>query len=54
MKLIKITLLILWIILWTLAGIDNFVYHKDLSVFSATLLITLLFLAYNLHKGISD
>lgn len=52
-KILKITLLWMWAFLWIIAVIDNF-KGKDISVFYGTLLLTLLFLAYNVHKGLDD
>ena len=54
MKKIKIALLGMWLLLWVIAGIEHFYYGKEMSVWSATLLLTLLFLAYNVHKGLND
>lgn len=53
-KKIKIALLGMWLLLWVIAGIEHFFYGKEMSVWSATLLLTLLFLAYNVHKGLND
>lgn len=53
-KKLKIALLGLWCLLWIIAGIEHFFYNKEMSVWSATLLLTLLFLAYNIHKGLND
>lgn len=54
MKKLKITLLGMWLLLWVIAGIEHFHYGKEMSVWSATLLLTLLFLAYNVQKGLND
>lgn len=54
MKKLKILLLGMWLLLWIIAGIEHFIYDKTMSVWSATLLITLLFLAYNVQKGLDD
>ena len=53
-KKLKIVLLGMWMLLWIIAGIEHFYYGKEMSVWLSTLLITLFFLAYNVHKGLND
>ena len=45
MKYLKITVLILWLLLWVDVIIQHFFYNKELSVFTATLLLTILICA---------
>ena len=53
-KKLKIALLGMWVLLWVIAAIEHFYYHKEMSVWSGTLLLTILFLAYNAQKGLDD
>lgn len=53
-KKLKIALFGVWLLLWIITGVEHFFYGKEMSVWSSTLLLTLLFLAYSVHKGLND
>ena len=47
---LKISLFIGWLLLWSIVVIEHYVYKKELSVYSATLLLTLLIMALNINS----
>ena len=47
MKILKTALLALWICYWIICAIDHFIHNKEMSVWSGTLLLTMLFLSYS-------
>ena len=47
---LKVSLFIVWLLLWSIAIIEHYAYKKELSVYSATLLLTLLILSFNVNN----
>ena len=47
---LKVALLTVWILLSIISAIEHFYYHKEMSVWSATLSITLLLLAFSVKN----